>query len=114
MIFKTKVLCKVVNLILNPSLDSKGGKPVIEKRTIAKLIQITENLDLCDIWRIRNPKRKRFTFRQHHSTGFIQRRLDYFFISNSLQESTKTTDTLAAFSTDHSPITFPCHLKEFP
>ena len=115
MIFKTKVLYKVVNLILNPSLDSEGGKPVIEKRTIAKLIQITENLDLCDIWRIRNPKRRRFTFRQHHSTGFIQRRLDYFFISNSLQESTKTTDTLAAFSTDHSPITFSlCHLEEFP
>ena len=52
---------------------------------------------------------------ENHSTGFIQRRLYYFFISNSLQESTKTTDTLAAFSTDHSPITFSlCHLKEFP
>ena len=93
----------------------EGSKSAIKKKRIAKLIQITKNLDLCDIWRIRNPKRKRFTFRQHHSTGFIQRRLDYFFISNSLQESTKTTDTLAAFSTDHSPITFSlCHLKEFP
>ena len=39
---------------------------------------------------------------------------DDFFISNSLQESIKTTDTLAAFSTDHSPISFSlCHLKEF-
>ena len=92
----------------------EGGKPVIKKRTIAKSIQITENLDLCDIWRIRNPKRKRFTFRQHHSTGFIQRRIEYYFISNSLQESTKTADTLAAFSTDHSSRTFSlCHLKEF-
>ena len=45
---------------------------------------------------------------------FIQRRLDYFFISNSLQESIKTTITLAAFPADHSPITFSlCHLKEF-
>ena len=112
---KSVVLGGDFNVILNPFLDSEGGKPVIKKRTIAKLIQITENLDLCDIWRIRNPKRRRFTFRQHHSTGFIQRRLDYFFISNSLQESTKTTDTLATFSTDHSPITFSlCHLKEFP
>ena len=87
----------------------------LKKTAIAKLIQITKNPEFCDIWRIRNPKGKRFTFRQHHSTGFIQRRLDYFFISNSLQESTKTTDTLAAFSTDHSPITFSlCHLKELP
>ena len=46
---------------------------------------------------------------------FIQRRLDYFFRSNSLQESIKTTITLAAFPADHSPITFSlCHLKEFP
>ena len=89
---KSVVLGGDFNVILNPSLDSEGGKPVIKKRTIAKLIQITENLDLCDIWRIRNPKRRRFTFRQHHSTGFIQRRLDYFFISNSLQESIQTTD----------------------
>ena len=41
--------------------------------------------------------------------------LDYFFISNSLQESIKTTDIFGAFSTDHSPITLSlCHLKEFP
>ena len=89
--------------------------PAIKKKTIAKIIQIIENLDLCDIWRIHNPKRKRFTFRQHQYAGFIQRGLDYFFISNSLQESIKTADTLAAFSTDHSPIIFSlCHLKEFP
>ena len=75
---KSVVLGGDFNVIFNPSLDSEGGKPVIKKRTIAKLIQITENLDLCDIWRIRNPKRRRFTFRQHHSTGFIQRRLDFF------------------------------------
>ena len=83
------------NVIFNPSLDSEGGKPVIKKRSIAKLIQITENLDLCNIWRIDDPKRKRFTFRQHYSIGFIQRRLDYYFIANSPQEFTKTTDTWA-------------------
>ena len=40
--------------------------------------------------------------------------LDYFLVYNSLQESIKSADTLAAFSTDHSPITLSlCHLKEF-
>ena len=112
---KSVVLGGGFNVIFNPFLDLEGGKPVIKKRTIAKLIQITENLDLCDIWRIRNPKRKRFTFRQHHSIGLIDRRFDYFFISNSLQESVKTTDNLAAFSTDYSAAAFSlCHLKEFP
>ena len=111
---KNFVLGGDFNVILNRVLDSKGGKPVIKKKTIAKLIQITENLDLCDIWRIRNPKRKRFTFRQHHSTDFIHGRLNYFFTFNSLQEYIKIGDTLAAFSTDHSPVTLSLyHLKDF-
>ena len=80
---KSAVLGGDFNVILNPSLDLHGGKPVIKKKTIATLVQITENLDVCDIWRIRNPKRKQFTFKQHHSTGFIQRCLDYFFLSNT-------------------------------
>ena len=43
------------------------------------------------------------------TTRFIQRRLDYFFVSNSLQKSIKS-----AVSTDHSPITLSlCHLKGF-
>ena len=55
---KSIVLGGDFNVILNPCLDSGGGKPVIKKKTIAKLIQMTENLDLCDIWRIHNPKRR--------------------------------------------------------
>ena len=35
-------------------------------------------------------------------------------VYNSLQEAIKSADTLAAFSTDNSPITYSsCHLKEF-
>ena len=107
---KSVVLGGDFNVILNSSLDSEGGRPVIKKRKIAKLRQITKNLDLCDIWRIHIPKRKQFTFRKHNSTGFIQRPLAYFFISNSPQESIKTTDTLTAFCLTFSL----CHLKEFP
>ena len=35
---KSLVLGGDFNVILNPSLDSEGGNPVIKKRTIAKLI----------------------------------------------------------------------------
>ena len=53
-----------------------------------------------------NPKIKRFTFRQHHTTGFIQRRLNYFLISNQLRDTVKKTDILGAFTDDHSPLIF--------
>ena len=92
------------NLFLDICVDTNGEKNSLKKKSTPHLIQIIENYDLCDMWRILHPKTKRFPFRQNHSSGLIQRCLDYFFISNSLQEMTKYTDILAAFSTDHSPI----------
>ena len=70
------------------------------------MIEIIESFELCNIWRIQNPSEKCFTFRQNHISGYIQRRLDYFFVSNKLQKSIKNTDVLVSLSTDHSPIYF--------
>ena len=49
-----------------------------------------------------NPDCKRFTYRQ--KTPFLQRRLDYFFISDELQESISKVDILPSLRSDHSPI----------
>ena len=71
------------------------------------MIELIETFELCDIWRIRNPTEKRFTFRRNHISGYIKQRLDYFFfVSNKLQKLIKNTDILASLSTNHSPISF--------
>ena len=70
------------------------------------MIELVESFELCDIWRIQNPTEKRFTFRQNHISGYIQQRLDYFFVSNKLQESINNTDIFASLTTDHCPISF--------
>ena len=44
----------------------------------------------------------RFTFRQNHVKGYIERRLDFFFVSNILQESITKTDIIASHFSDHS------------
>ena len=44
--------------------------------------------------------------KQSHLSGFIQRRIDYIFISNGLQEFVSTTDILAPISTAHFPVLF--------
>ena len=92
------------NMHFDSKLEAKDGKSVLKKRSVAKMLELLENIDLCDIWHIINLKRRRFTFRQNHFSGYIQRRLDYFFVSNSLKEVIKSVDILASFSTDHSPI----------
>ena len=56
--------------------------------------------------RVRNTKSNRFTFPKKHSSGFIQRRLDYILILNTLQKFETMTDILTPISTDHSPVLF--------
>ena len=109
---KDIVLAGDFNFFFDIFLDLYGGKPTLKKKSIAKFIELKEKFDLCDIWRIRNPKTKRYTFRQKHVSGLIQRRLDYFYISNSMQVSVKNTDVLTSLLTDHSPITFLCFKNE--
>ena len=66
------------NIRFNSKLETKRGKPFQKRNFIAKLVEMRESLDICGIWRIRNPK--------NHSTGFIECWLDYISISKYLQE----------------------------
>ena len=94
------------NLIFDCKFDASGRKPILNKKSLAKLIERKETLYFCDIWRIRNPNVSCFTFRQDHVYGFIERRLDFVLASNILQESIIKTDVLASFCTDHRLIFF--------
>ena len=85
------------NLIFHCKFDASRRNPLLKKESLAKLIEIKEALYLCDIWRIRNPNVSRFTFWQNHVSGFIESRLDFFLISNILQESIIKADILASF-----------------
>ena len=103
---KQLVMAWDFNFFFNSKLEAQGGNPTLKKKSLAKLIEFKETYDLCDIWRVRNTKSKRFTFTQKHSSGFIQRRLDYILISNILQEFVTMTEILTPISTDHSPVLF--------
>ena len=82
---KKLIMAGDFNLFFDSKLDEQGGNPIIKKKSLAKL-ELKENYDLCDIWRVRNTKSKRFTFAQKDISGFIQCGLDYMLISNTLQE----------------------------
>ena len=86
---KNIILVRDFNIFFN---EARGGNPKIKHKSVAKIIHIKESLGVCDIWHVRNPKKKRCTFRQQHVAGFIQRRLDCFLVSNNLQESINKTD----------------------
>ena len=63
---------------------------------------ISEN-DLCDIYRSRNPETKHFMW--HRKSLFKQRRLDFFLVSDALQENIKVVDIIPSVQSDHSTTT---------
>ena len=61
------------------------------------------SFDLIDIWRVRYPDVKHFSWRQKKPV--VHRRLDFWLISSSIQEDIEGTDIIPAIRSDHSAIT---------
>ena len=59
------------NIFFNLTYKVRGGIPKVKNKSVAKIIHVKESLGLCNIWRVRIPKKKWYTFRQKHVTGFI-------------------------------------------
>ena len=89
------------NVILDPDLDGSGGNPKL-KESAKEIENICLLEDLVDIWRVRNPEIKRFTWRQ--KTPLIQRRLDFWLVDNVLQEEIEQADIVPSNKSDHSAI----------
>ena len=87
---------------MDPDLDCSGGNPVL-KDSVKCLEDITLNYDLVDIWRIRNPNSKKFSWKQ--KSPIIQRGLNYWLISDLLQDGVVKVDIVTAIRTDHHAIT---------
>ena len=60
------------------------------------------NYDLVDIWRVRNPTLRHFTWRCR--TPLQMSRLDFFLISNDLQFGVGSCENFCPLSSDHSPV----------
>ena len=90
------------NIILGHVLDGQGGNS--KRKDSGKIVEdMYAELDLVDIWRMRNPTVTRFTWRQ--KKPIIQRRLDYWLVSDSLQDDIDSVDIKTSIKSDHSAIT---------
>ena len=89
------------NVIFDQELDGSGG--LKKTKDSVEVLDICLGHDLLDIWRVRHPKEKRFTWRQ--KTPIIQRRLDFSLISDVLQDDVVSVDIKPSIKSDHSAIT---------
>lgn len=112
--------CKLIiggdfNVPLNETLDKKGGIPDKREKVVQKIEEISEEFNLHDIWRIKNPSQNRYTWRKMKPEK-IQCRLDYILISDSLHDAVTITDIIPSIRSDHSAVTvtfntIPLHQK---
>lgn len=97
------ILAGDFNCLLNPDLDrnqmTSQSTNVNQYRDRIKAI--LEDRRLCDIWRIRHPADRAYTFRR----GLYASRLDYIFIPNHLSESANKTQIHRGPHSDHSLLT---------
>ena len=92
-------------MIFDTFLDANGGSPNLKTDSLNKISTLLSDHDSCDIFRVRFPETQRFSCRQKNP--LIQRRLDYFFISNEIQEGVVFIDIVPFVASDHSFV----HLK---
>ena len=91
------------NCLINPAIDKKGGTLNERKSVISCIRDCLQNeLDLVDIWRIKNPGISSWTWSQKSPRVFC--RLDYWLISNKLSDLVTSTDIIPALRTDHDAI----------
>ena len=98
----TRLLCGGDwNSVLDKSLDKSGGKYEHEN-IVTEMKSLMDTYDLIDIWRVRNSREKRYTFRQ--KTPLVQTRLDYFLITDTIQDVIKGVEILPSVCSDHSSV----------
>ena len=80
----------------------KGGILIPRQHVINSIENIQNEFSLHDIWRIKNPNTRSFTWSK--MSPFIFCRLDYWLISDNLHDLVSKVDILASIKTDHSSI----------
>ena len=89
------------NCIGDLNLDKDGGNPLRGLAGNAELLQWTTSLKLADLWRIKHPKVKSYTW--HNTNHTIRTRIDKFFINEPLTDQAQTTIEACPYS-DHDAV----------
>ena len=89
-------------MILNLKLDADGGNPSLKSNSINVFNKIISKNDLIKYMAGMPPRRAQIHLAK--KTPFLQRRLDYFFLSSILLENIHKIDTLPGIQSDHSPV----------
>lgn len=99
------------NLALSPDIDTNNYTSINNPKARKKLLEIMDDLQLLDYFRILNPDRRVYTW--HKKTPLKQGRLDYILISESLSNSVETYLIKPGYRSDHSIVVVELKFNSF-
>ena len=67
---KQLILARDFNLIFDSKVDGLDKNATLTKKSLAKIIEFKRTYGLCNVWRVRYKKSKRFSFVQKRSKTF--------------------------------------------
>ena len=93
------------NIFFNSKLEAKGGKPLLKRKSIARLVEIKGSLDISHIQRIRNVK----VLHLDKTIPLDLQNVDQIRFSHvtAFKNLSITPGILLALSTAHSPVQIP-------
>ena len=92
-----------LNFVFDIKLDRYGGNPKLWQKSISTWTEMCEQYDLLDIWRIRHPECKQFTWHRKRP-NLIQSRIDHIHVSDNLQVYVTKTEIIPGICSDHSAL----------
>ena len=93
------------NATLNKNkIDKWGGLPWKETTYRSSIIDLTEELDLLDIYGQFHADTKSFTYETKNSK--LKSRIDFFLISRPISRNVKRTEVRSSIAPDHKAIFF--------
>ena len=100
------------NICLDNNKDKKGGTLDKESAYRVNLHNFMEEFCLSEIWRIRNPDKIQFSWRNSGPKGLVQSRLDFWLISNFLEYDVTKCCIHPGLLSDHSILKLSLNLTE--
>lgn len=88
------------NCALDPKLDRSSGIDLTHARSRKIIHQFMQELNLIDIWRVKNPTKKEYSC--HSTTHNTYSRIDYFLVSNLLAPVVNGCEYKSILISDHA------------
>ena len=98
------IWCADWNLVISPGSDSFNYKHINNPKARDVVLELCEELNLVDVWRVFHESEKKFTWFRRNPYPLMSR-LDFFLVSDDLLNFINASEIIPGYRTDHSAVT---------